>query len=160
MIANFNTKRLTVVDWKPELRDPARRSVLEADLKRLLTPALLLYVPPAVQDTSDISHWVDERSKVAQMMLIRAPALIGLLFVSQDGNTAHLGYMLGENTWGQGYASELVAGVVGAAHGPTTLLGGVDVENPASARVLVKNGFARDAALSSNQLDMFTLNLA
>ncbi len=51
-----------------------------------------------------------------------------------------LGYLLAERGWGRGMASELVAGFVGwcRENGVVSISGGVAIDNPASARVLVK----------------------
>jgi ribosomal-protein-alanine N-acetyltransferase len=74
-------------------------------------------------------------------------AVIGLLILhsqlGQDGaTTLHIGYLLGEASWGQGYASELIKGLVNAVktRRSTILLGGVAKENGASARILERLG--------------------
>ncbi|WP_218192345.1 GNAT family N-acetyltransferase [Brachybacterium vulturis] len=57
-----------------------------------------------------------------------------------------LGYTLARVAWGRGLATEAARRCVGAAFGPLELprlVALVDVENPASARVLEKIGFIR-----------------
>jgi hypothetical protein len=42
---------------------------------------------------------------------------------------------------------------------PMTVVGGVGHDNPASARVLVKSGFAKDTASSPPDTDLYRLTL-
>jgi len=75
---------------------------------------------------------------------------------ADDSNAVdlRLGYLLSEQSWGQGFASEVVAGLVqwcrsrgsgrsSSDPGPEVkrVLGGVALDNPASKRVLLKAGF-------------------
>jgi RimJ/RimL family protein N-acetyltransferase len=60
------------------------------------------------------------------------------------GVDVHLGYVLAESAWGQGLGSELVEGFVECCRGERrvrTLIAGVAADNPASIRILEKNGF-------------------
>jgi len=64
--------------------------------------------------------------------------------------TAEVGYWLSEDYWGRGIATEAVALVVEYAFGQLKLArleAGVFAWNPASARVLEKNGFTLEATL-------------
>ena len=85
--------------------------------------------------------------------------LLGLLILSYQPEAwqVHLGYLFDETAWGQGYASELVGGVVTALApvAPVEGLGGVARDNPASARVLVKNGFAVRDDLSDAETEIY-----
>ena len=61
-----------------------------------------------------------------------------------QGIEVRLGYLLAPPFWGKGLASELVSWLVRwcrAQDGIDSLAGGVSVDNPASRRVLEKNGF-------------------
>lgn len=61
----------------------------------------------------------------------------------QDGN-AELGYRIGEHATGRGVATAAVAEVCGlaaAAYGLTSLVARTTTDNPASQRVLARNGF-------------------
>ena len=81
---------------------------------------------------------------------------------AEEGNGAtdiRLGYLLSESTWGKGIASELVHGFVSWCRGQTSILsiaGGVALDNPASNRVLEKNGFqliqGEDEVIQDEQL--------
>ena len=75
-------------------------------------------------------------------------------------NDNYLGYLLGQSTWGRGYASELLAGLMSRV--PKTgfrLLGGVGRENPASAHVMRKKGFHVVPELSDAETEMFAITL-
>ena len=166
MIGSFTTQRLHVSDWAAELSDPSARARLERSVAPLILPAVLEHLPPSVQDTeAGISAWIDARAASAHVMTVRAPReLIGLLFLADpDGGApapVFLGYMLAEHAWGQGYASELVQGVVAAwrsVQPARDLRGGVAIQNPASARVLVKAGFA--CVARTNELETYQLAL-
>jgi len=132
--------------------------MLEADLSDILSPAVLAPLPPPMAlGPGGIKAWINARASEAHVLTIRfagQPNIIGLLILAGDETTLHLGYLLSEAVWGQGLASELVAGLVRALPSGTRLIGGVDPGNPASARVLEKAGFTRDPELSDS-VDMF-----
>jgi RimJ/RimL family protein N-acetyltransferase len=69
---------------------------------------------------------------------------IGVIGFGGSHAISELGYILGRDFWGQGYATEAVSAMVGMAR--SLGLGGLQaysfVENPASARVLEKAGFS------------------
>ena len=74
-----------------------------------------------------------------------------------DAVEIRLGYLLAESVWGQGHASELIAGFVAWCRGQPRLrsiVGGVAPDNIASARVLTKNGFVLtdDASPGGDQM--------
>ena len=100
-------------------------------------------------------------SEIYLIREIGTDAFIGLMFLTPPfNNDIHLGYLLGQSAWGQGYASELLAGLV--SHVPKTgfrLLGGVGRENPASAHVLQKTGFHVVPELSDAETEMFAITL-
>ena len=149
-IQNFETERLNVCHWGAVLPDPERREELERNLRVLLSPAVLAPLPPSMQlDRSATPHrWIEDRNAESDVYSVVTKAdnkLIGLLILAfTDARTVHLGYLLAEESWGKGYASELVQGlaVASASH---LLVGGVATDNPASARVLIKAGFEMDA---------------
>ena len=66
---------------------------------------------------------------------------------AEEGNgvsDVRLGYLLSEASWGKGIASELVHGFVSwcrEQESISSITGGVANDNPASKRVLEKNGF-------------------
>ena len=70
---------------------------------------------------------------------------IGAIGFGGRGPISELGYALGRDFWGQGYATEATIAMIDAAR--ALGLGGLQaysfVENPASARVLEKAGFSK-----------------
>jgi RimJ/RimL family protein N-acetyltransferase len=71
---------------------------------------------------------------------------IGAITLSPDGSSTRLvlGYWLGKPHWGQGFASEAVAAMLQAAFtlsAASAVIASVRIINPASRRVLERNGF-------------------
>lgn len=164
----FTTERLSVRPWRPVLKDGPGRRQLEAALLALLSPHVLRHLPSPLQlddGNGGISAWVEARSEESDVLLVAdkdTGALVGLLILASDANHGqtpmlHLGYLLGEKAWGRGLGSELVAGLVAAAScdGPLILVGGVSKDNPASARVLAKAGFAVAPERATPDSDMY-----
>ena len=144
---------------------PEARRNLATLLPDLLTPDVIAHLPPFFGLTDqNIDQWIDARDAESDIYLIReigTGTIIGLMFPTPPfNNDIHLGYFLGQTTWGKGYASELLAGLV--LHVPKTgfrLLGGVGRENPASAYVLRKTGFQLVPELSDTETEMFGITL-
>ena len=95
--------------------------------------------------------WIAERDREGATLLVAEKASanpVGLVILlespSEDGTELRLGYLLAEASWGKGVASELVDGLVQWCRAQAeirSLAGGVAPDNPASKRVLEKNGF-------------------
>lgn len=161
----FETARMRVRHWGRDVADPDFRNALPS----ILTPSVLVTLPPPMklkQCTDAISSWIRDRNAESDVYTIRTTQtgdLIGLLILAQvDDTRTHLGYLFDENVWGKGYATELLVGLIWTLRDQSVtmrLIGGVAVTNPASVRVLQKAGFTRDAALSTNDTDMFVLDL-
>ena len=69
--------------------------------------------------------------------------------------TAEIGYWLGEPYWGRGIATEVVRSMTGWAierYGLTRIFATVFVFNPASARVLERAGFIREATMRKSAI--------
>lgn len=166
----FETARLTAHHWLPDLTHPVRRIALEQVLATILTPPVLQHLPAPLQlGTQDdaIAHWIIARASKADVMLVTPTGTdtpIGLMIyaLNPERCTAYIGYILAETAWGQGYATELVSGLIATLneHPRLRLSGGVSRDNPASARVLQKVGFAVSAALSTPDIDMYTRTIA
>mgnify|MGYP002621340628 CR=1 FL=1 len=165
LFQQFETERLSVAHWADTIAVPVARRGLVKQLPDLLTPDVIAHLPPFF-DLSDqnIDQWIDARAAESDIYLIRetgTDAIIGLLFLTPPiNNDIHLGYLFEQSTWGQGYATELLAGLV--SHVPKTgvrLLGGVGRKNPASAHVLRKTGFHVVPELSDAETEMFAITL-
>lgn len=91
---------------------------------------------PAWNDGSQVHYAIIERE---------GKALRGTLSLRRDGvGTANLGYWIGVPYWGQGFATEACAALIafGFDHWSLAAINGRHLlENPASGRVLRKNGF-------------------
>ena len=151
----LETARCRVGPWHA-LADRAGLALDEV-VAAMLTPATTEALPEAWSgDYSDdrARAWIAERDRESPTLLVidratsRPWGLVILYGLPVDGDRLDLriGYLLAESAWGQGLATELVTGLVHWARGQPsiqTMTGGVAVTNPASARVLVKNGFSR-----------------
>ncbi len=69
--------------------------------------------------------------------------LIGAAGLGRDGDAVELGYWIGREHWGRGYATEAASAVleVASALGHRRIIAGHFADNPASGRVLRKAGF-------------------
>lgn len=132
-------------------------------------------LPPAWQGRYTVERareWLKERDDEGVTLLIidkSTKQAVGLMILFEtdaksdgDGLEVRLGYLLSESTWGKGFASELVRGFVGWCRDQasiSSIAGGVAQDNPASRRVLEKNGFRlvqRDGE-SADDEDLFRL---
>lgn len=127
----FESARLRVRRWSTAYpADP---------LRAVLTPAVLAPLPPSLQET-DPETWIAERLAESDVFAVVAEGrLIGVMLLAPL-DVPHLGYLLAEEAWGKGYATELVRGLARAMPGGG-LRAGVARDNPASIRVLEKAGF-------------------
>lgn len=166
---SFETERLSVRHWQETLNDRNKQADLFQALENLLTPQVLVNLPPSLQlnNTPEaISNWTHARSQESECYLVESRtsgSILGLLILVEEARAAsaltfHLGYLFAQNAWGLGYATELVAGLLDAAkdRAPLRFMGGVSKTNPASARVLQKLGFLMQPELSTEDTDMFT----
>ncbi len=119
---------------------------LVAGAAAILSPAVTAFLPPALQvapGETDAAAWLDAAAREARVLGVRTRAgeLVGfVLLLAAGGGEIMLGYLLAERAWGQGYATELLRGLVAALPG-RTLVGGVDPGNEASVAVLRRAGF-------------------
>lgn len=160
MIDGFETKRLSVRHWCVDLQDPARRLTLEQDLAGILTPKVLSQLPEPMRlsgDDKGVARWIDERAMESEVYSVsdaQIHALLGLMILAEgDKQSWHLGYLLSEQAWGRGYATELVLGLTQATPKGAGIayLAGVDAGNPASSRVLLKAGFVLSPGHSDDE---------
>ncbi|WP_209504960.1 MULTISPECIES: GNAT family N-acetyltransferase [unclassified Ruegeria] len=167
----FRTPRLSVSDWKVELADPRLRGRLEDDLAALLTPEVLKHLPPSMQlQGRSVSNWIDDRRAESDILLARqnhGNHLIGLFVLAMSSEadsipSLHIGYLIAESAWGNGYASEMLQGLRDAlAPGPDIrLIAGVGRDNPASARVLQKTGFTLWPERASETADIYVCHIS
>lgn len=148
----YETDRLLVREWHSvDLEGGDLTEVVCS----LLTPRVLAPLPPGWQGEYDLertTRWIERRDQEGPVFLVLEKAdrtLIGLVFafelesIDPSRIDVRLGYLLGESAWGMGFATELVRGFVAMCRGRVSSIeAGVAKGNPASRRVLEKNGFA------------------
>ncbi|MDW3176720.1 MAG: GNAT family N-acetyltransferase [Acidimicrobiia bacterium] len=161
----FETERLVVGPW--------HELVENDDLAAMVTPMLTESVTRALPEDwrgefslDRTQRWIAERDAESPTLLVldktaNTPVGLVLLFESTtelDGTDFRVGYLLDEMHWGQGFASEIVAGLVTWARmlpEQVTLRAGVETGHQASARVLAKNGF--ELSVSEGATDLYCL---
>ena len=166
-IGDFTTDRLRVEDWNGALAHPDTRVTLEGELQKVLTPEVLAHLPGPLQLGSGADagkDWVSGRAEESDVFTSYGQPsgeLIGLLIVFVEEGSGHIGYLLGKDHWGKGYATELLRGLIKAAQraGLVRLAGGVGADNPASARVLEKAGFLCDRDTSDDATNVYVMTL-
>ncbi len=77
------------------------------------------------------------------MPTARGPDIVGMVGLHRRDDEIELGYWIARRCWGRGIASEAVGGLIAVARalGLSLLTAGHFRDNPASGRVLAKNGF-------------------
>lgn len=164
---HFRTSRLVMKplvagDGKEQPEEPVQTAV-----SALLTPEVLKHLPEPLQmpgSAAPVGAWLAARLAESFLYAVHektAAELNGLLILADTSEfdatpTLRLGYLFAQPAWGQGYATELVAGLVRELRSigwGGQLLAGVSRANPGSSRVLLKAGFveipAEDAASQS-----------
>ena len=160
----FNTDRLDIGGWH-EISGSYDLDLV-AEVARVLTAATTPALPAEWHGDFTIERaqcWIAERdAEWATLLAVNRASntTIGLLILFEISTEEasrvdlRLGYVLAESAWGRGFASELVAGLVAWARSQPSIRsisGGVAASNPASAQVLMKNGFALAADLAAGE---------
>lgn len=162
--SSFYTDRAHVKPWLDTFEKD------EGDvLTALLTPEFLKSLPEPLQVANtpeNCQAWMAARlaeSDVLAILTSNTGRLIGVIILAEIKSKdampdIHLGYLLAQQYWGQGFATEVILGLV--AHlalekHPMRLLGGVEKSNATSARVLQKAGFELQPSLSDENTEMF-----
>ncbi len=149
----FMTDRLRVDPWHAAETEFDLAEVVAGMLTETTTTAL----PEAWRGGFSVaraSDWISERDVESPTLLATEASssrAVGLIIIygeplDQSTMDVRIGYLIAEDAWGKGLATELVAGLAGWARtqpSVRTLTGGVDAANEASARVLTKNSFER-----------------
>jgi len=151
MAISFQTSRLIVDEVKSELPSSALTPILEV-IPQILTPQVVQNLPPYFHNIDSIDKaeiWLKQMLSESRLLLVKSDnqQLIGFLFASSESdNEAHIGYLLTEQCWGKGLASELLQGFIAEATKAKTwtkLIGGVDRSNLASIHLLTKLSFTQ-----------------
>ncbi len=153
----FETERLLVKEWHALSPHDWQQQDLAHVVATMLAEPVTRSLPSSWQGDYTVERaraWVKERDHEGTTLLVvekSAKQAVGLIILfetdaedSSNGIEVRLGYLLAEPAWGKGFASELVRGLVAWCRGQasiSSIAGGVARENPASKRVLTKNGF-------------------
>lgn len=157
----FSSERLSISPMPSFYHFPAeadtegsdKENALLAEMMALLTLSTTAYLPPSWREVNSLGatkSWSQQRSNEGGFFGIRLNTdnrLMGLVFLSPvtaGKAEMHIGYLLDESIWGQGYGSELICALIAwASQEPQirTLIAGVEADNLASIAILEKNGF-------------------
>jgi ribosomal-protein-alanine N-acetyltransferase len=153
----FGTARLVVKEWHSHSPSDWQERDLPRVVSAMLTEPVTRSLPSGWHGsyTTERAHeWIKERDRESTNLLVvdkSTQQAVGLMILSEmqaevgnDYIDVRLGYFVSEDSWGQGIASELVDGFVTWCRAQTSIssiAGGVALDNPASQRVLRKNGF-------------------
>lgn len=165
----FSTERLLINEWKSFSPDEWPRQDLPGIVMEVLTERVTQSLPPSWQGKYTLNRadqWIKERDDEGVTLLVVEQAsqrAIGMIVLFESDDSAHfrLGYMLAETAWGQGFASELIAGFVEwcREHEIRSVTGGVERDNLASRRVLEKCGFVAEPAAAESEEQLFKIEL-
>ena len=110
----------------------------------------------------DMAHW--NQHGFGRFAVVAGSELIGFggVTVSNEFDALNLSYHLDPRSWGHGYATELVSGILAFAFGELgarRIIGLVRPANPASRRVLEKCGFGfeRELMLHGAPTNLYSL---
>jgi len=153
MTLSFKTSRLNVF----EISSDTPKSDIECLLSQiptLLTPMVVKNLPPYFQDMkseTDAQIWLEKMLSESRFFVLSQSDLksaVGFLFAYvENADDVHIGYLLGEEYWGEGLASELLQGFIAytaKTESWSRLIAGVERGNQASSRLLLKLGFVVD----------------
>lgn len=167
----FETERLAVAPWHQAVL-PERRTLAHV-VAGMLTPRTTATLPDDWHGSfSDerARNWITEQDLEGTNLLVsdrRVGEPVGLMFLSEIEESfgtleLRLGYLIQESSWRRGFASELVEGLIEwaeATGGIDSLVGGVALDNLASAKVLMNNGFTAQPTPNDATEQFFTLRL-
>jgi len=138
----LETERLVM--RAPRLADAKAVSTLAAD-RRIAENTARIPHPYRLSDAENFIYAANKPGgECVYLMTLRDKTVIGACGIAQQDGAPEIGYWLGVEHWGKGYATEAVHALVDYAFtdlGHSALNAGARVTNPASRRVLEKCGF-------------------
>lgn len=178
LLYQFETPRMVISPW-PDSADQQVIDIAELASMTLdiLTPNVTRALPPGWQNIHNLEEakvWLETRVEECSFLVVRkreTRQVIGFIFLHEERHqeqeaqelpsdkvvTLHLGYLLAESQWGQGFASEMIKGLVAWVKPPVNsvrssvkdslthvrkIVAGVESSNLASIAVLVNTGFS------------------
>lgn len=152
---NFKTKRLMIKSLIENNVEKSQKKKLAKEVLSILTPEVTEFLPDSWQEINSINDsykWLDERHEESTFLTVRlllTGELVGLIFlyepeIQEKYFDLMFGYLFAETSWGKGYATELIKGLVKCCKNTgniKSLSGGVAIKNVGSVKVLEKCGF-------------------
>lgn len=148
---SFTTARLEVSNLGTELKLEQSRADLLPSIVCLLSPNVVSALPPyfhGITTNEEANIWLNKMVVESHLFVIalkESNSVIGFMFLYESaGDTAHLGYLLGECSWNKGFGSEMLLGLIKTCRSKqlvNKLIAGVDSDNFASIKLLEKVGF-------------------
>jgi len=137
------TERLLLRPSWPEDAQAIFDAINDEDIVRNLARAPWPYTLDDARSFVALQHDTHYPNFMLMKRTNGAPELIGSCGLGDNGGMTELGYWIARPFWGQGYASEAARAVVGIAKaiGHKRLTCGHFTDNPASGRVMIKQGF-------------------
>lgn len=146
----YETQRLRVFEISNSLPLKEENNLLECIIE-LFTPSVVLNLPSyfhKIKSLADAKTWFDRMNSESSLFVIKhneSNKIMGFIFAFvENERDAHIGYLLGESYWKQGYASEVLKGFLLNAKKQkkwNKLIAGVDSNNEVSSKLLLKTGF-------------------
>ncbi|CAM4207711.1 MULTISPECIES: GNAT family N-acetyltransferase [Pseudoalteromonas] len=151
MALSFQTLRLHIIEVNDDLPALDRERLIE-QIPHILSSNVVENLPPyfhGINSTKQAENWFQRMRSESRLLQVKLGQheTIGFLFVYVENESdAHIGYLLAEEHWGKGYASELLQGFIHAVINAelwSTLIAGVEQSNHASIQLLKKLGFSQ-----------------
>jgi len=167
MLIKFKTPRLIVSEASIDLFEPAR-SILLNRIPEILSPTVTKNLPPYFHDIeseAQAKEWYKRMVTESRLFIIeqRDKSVIGFLFAhTSKSKDVHIGYLLDENHWGSGLATELLIDFIELAKMEqkwNRLIGGVEQNNTASSHLLEKLGFSVSRSTNDESVVFYEYNL-
>lgn len=138
-----------------------------ADLLPILAPEVVAQLPSTfahVNTPEKAQHWLDHQLAESQVLAVQLQHItIGLLILYEgEMGRIHLGYLLAQAHWGQGFAKEMIQGLVQTGrqrHDWRDFFAGVSKSNVASIALLRSLGFCL-MPNASDEVQLYRLPLS
>lgn len=152
----FSTSRLSIESWKDYLSDTKQMEILAERVVMMLSEKVTKNLPQEwaqIKSITNAKNWIQERDNESYVYIVKnleTHQIMGLLFLNETSKDItgrshlQLGFLLSEEYWGKGLASEMIEGLVNwciTSGEVAKITGGVMADNVASSRVLEKCGF-------------------
>lgn len=161
---SYKTKRLNVIDVNKLLKTLTNESDFYENVVNIMSSDVTKDLPEGWQaiNTRDKAYkWLQTMQKESKFYLVKQNKnIIGFLFLYETPLEnkkieLRIGYLLAKESWGNGYATELIQGLLQHCKSGMiieTILAGVSKDNQSSIRVLEKCGFNRAESPDSDSL--------